>query len=149
MTDLKKEFAQHKELFSMLSGTRKWDGARVAEGLRSKQLSDVWRRLALRQLADLIDGTAICGRHLKLTGSRKLAHVADLFDEYERIMEVGGWIEQQQIKGETFRSALAGAEDKFGVSESTAQRAAKVYRERIEDEEETGLWYPVKPVRKR
>lgn len=149
MTDIEKELAHHDELFSMLSGTRKWDGIRVAEGLRSKHLSKFGRKLALAQLADLIDGTATCGSHLKLTGSGKRIHIADSFDEYEKTMEIGRWIEQELDQGETFRSALAGAEDEFGVSESTAQRAVKVYRKRIKRADETGLWYPLPPVRKR
>ena len=150
MMDIENEYARHEELFSMLYGSSKWDGARVAEGLRSEHLSNAGRAVALSLLADLIDGTdPFGGRQLKLAGGGKRVHIKDARAEYDRIMQIGGWVQAEIDKGEKFRSAIAGAEDEFGVSESTAQRATTIFRKRTERAEETGLWYPVLPVRRR
>ena len=145
--DAAQEYEIHKELFLMLRGLKRWDGEKVAAGLRSPNLSHAGKSYALLCLANLIDGKG--SQHLKITGRNKRQHIVDLREEYERTMQIGRWVQSQIDSGETFRSALAAAEDQFGVSESTAQRAISIFRERRENAEKTGGWYPLPPVRKR
>lgn len=142
--------ARHDDLFAMLMGSSKWNGARVAEGLRSEYLTGGARLFAVTLLADLIEGNGRWGgRKLKLSGDGNQFHAKDAKAEYDRIMQIGAWVQSEIDRGVTFRDALYGAQDELGVSDSTAQRALVIYRQRRERAEETGKWYPVPPVRKR
>lgn len=138
------------DLWAMLHGFRKWDGERVAAEFRSLALKPGGEQLsAILTIADLIEGKGRNGMKLKLIGSDKRRFLEDIRAEHDRYIEIGRWVQAEVDEGEQVRSALAGAEDEFGVSESTAQRALSIFRERRERLDNEGKWYPLPTIRKR
>jgi hypothetical protein len=142
------EEPEYWELYSMLNGLRKWNPDKVAATLRSCDLPHVHRLLIMSCLADLIDGTAVGGRKLKMVGSKKRFHILDARAEHDRYIGIGRWVQSEIDNGETHRAAIAGAEDQFGVSESTAQRALSIFRDRLAALEKGAGWYPLPTIRK-
>lgn len=119
MTDFLPELDDRQIVFASVCGMMRFDAQRVADAVRNGRLS----KLELESLARLIEGSNSQGLKLVMQGQgRNWKPILEKAGEYQRVLEIGRYVNQQMSEGANQEDAVFDACECFSLSPSTIYR---------------------------
>ncbi|MBP6363761.1 MAG: hypothetical protein KA329_09600 [Novosphingobium sp.] len=124
---------QQRANYSLLGAIR-FDAPAVADAIRAGSLPP----FAMECLAQLIEGSRPNGVRLAIKGQGKgWKPIYEKAKAFDRLIAIGGFIDEQIAKGCSVEGAVIEAAETFGLSEPTVYRDLSWYRRVPKEDRET------------